>query len=616
MCGIAGVTRQENFDYLPAMAEQMHHRGPDDYGDYVDAPAGVALAMRRLSIVDLAGGRQPMSNEDGSIWVVFNGEIYNAPQLRQGLADHGHRFQTDHSDTEVLVHLYEEKASGMLDDLNGMFAFVIYDQRAGRLFGARDRAGIKPLYYSQQGQGFAFASELKCLRVLPWVGSGLDPEALYHYLSLQFVPAPRSILADVRKLPAGHCFTYDLSSARLDVHRYWQLRAAADHTRSPGAWTEAIRAKLAQAVARQTLSDVPIACSLSGGLDSATVVALLSEHGAERVKTYTLGFSGSGEEGYNELALARAVARRWNTDHHEVIADPDSLLTDLERMVWHLDEPYGGGLPSWYVFELIGRDCKVALTGTGGDELFGNYGKWRLHERPGWYRFLRSVRDAVRSKQVREIGDQIRLPHGHCYHRYFSDAVKDGLVAAQLRDGHGGTEAMLEELWQHSGTRNPRDAVAAIDFQLQLPDEFLAVTDRFSMAHSVEARVPFLDHELIDLVFSIPAHIRTAPDDPKYLLRRAVSDLLPGALRTAPKKGFVLPLPVWTRGPLRDMIGDLLGPAALRRQGWFNSSLWDKVVKPHLAGAADWTQQVWTLLMFQLWERQRQTVRAAPGKAA
>jgi asparagine synthase (glutamine-hydrolysing) len=601
MCGIVGVTHGDDLPYIADMADRIYHRGPDDYGEYTDAEAGVGLAMRRLSIVDIAGGRQPMSNEDGSLWIVFNGEIYNAPQLRASLEGR-HQFQTDHSDTEVLVHLYEDEGPALLSKLNGMFAFVIYDRRRRLLFGARDRVGIKPLYYTHQASRFAFASELKSLQALPWLSGEVDLESLYHYVSLQFVPAPGSIQRHVRKLPAGHSFLYRLDDGTLSVSRYWQLQVRPDRSRSRTDWIAAVRAELARSVARQTLSDVPIACSLSGGLDSSAITALLSQCQRGPVKTYSLGFAGPGEEAHNELDLARAVARKWGTEHREVIVESRHLLTDLDRMVWHLDEPYAGGLPSWYVFESIGRECKVALTGTGGDELFGNYAKWRIHERPAWYRWLRTCRDAW------------RYPLGHCYHRYLSDGAKDGLIFNSSRPANG-TEALLEESWLQSGACSPRDAVACVDFALQLPEEFLTVTDRFSMAHAVEARVPFLDHELIELAFAIPPDIRTGPaDDPKRLLREIVADLLPTALHTAPKRGFVLPLSHWLRGPLHDMVGDLLGPAALRQQGVFAPQLWDRIIAPHLAGRMEATQQVWTLLMFQLWQQQNR--RTARGRRA
>jgi asparagine synthase (glutamine-hydrolysing) len=617
MSGILGLTHPESFPYLRPMAELIRHRGPDDYGEHIDKAAGVALATRRLSVVDLAGGRQPMSNEDGSMWIVFNGEIYNAPELRRRLLARGHRFQSDHCDTEVVVHLFEDKGPAMLEELNGMFAFVIYDVRRRRLFAARDRSGIKPLYYSHRGGRFAFASELKCLRLLPWISSAVNPQSLYDYLSLQFVPGPSSILHDVQKLPAGHFLEYYLSCNRLTVRRYWSLQPQAKSNRDAAEWVQAVRTQLAKSVQRQTLSDAPIACSLSGGLKSATVVGLLRQWTNRPLKTYALGFADNDEASANVLPQARAVAEKLGTEHHEIVIDPGRVLADLERMVWHLDEPYGGSLPSWYVFERIGRDCKVALSGTGGDELFGHRAQWLIHQRSRLYRTLCSLRDACRWRRPRELLDGLRYPHGHFYHRCFADAVKESLVLSPtILEGRTGTEAVMERFWRETGGADVRDSVAVLDFQLQLPEDVLAVTDRFSMAHSVEARVPFLDHDLVELVFTIPPDIRTPAGDPTYLLRQAVAGFLPPELSTASKKGSVLPLLAWTRGPLRELIGDLVGPGALRRQALFAPTAWSRIVEPHLSGKHDLTQPVWTLLMFQLWARQSQAAATSPVRPA
>lgn len=342
MCGIVGITEPESFRFLSAMNEMVRYRGPDERGDYFDADQGVALAMRRLSIIDLASGHQPMTNEDGTIWVVCNGEIYNSPELRSKLEAQGHQFKTINSDVEVLVHLYEEKGKEMLEDLNGMFSFVIYDQKQHMLFAARDRMGIKPLYYSLKNGRLAFSSELKSLLSLPWISRDINFTSLYHYLSLQFIPAPESIFIDIKKLPAGHSFTYDLKRRQLDVKRYWELDAHHAEERPIEEWRELIRKELTEAINRWTLSDVPIACSLSGGLDSSAIVGLLAESGVSDLRTYSLGFAAPEEQGCNELPLARKVAERWGTKHHEVILEPGRLLDDLERMVWHLDEPYGG----------------------------------------------------------------------------------------------------------------------------------------------------------------------------------------------------------------------------------------------------------------------------------
>ncbi|MGE0758883.1 MAG: asparagine synthase (glutamine-hydrolyzing), partial [Pirellulaceae bacterium] len=467
MCGIVGTTDRRDHRSLGAMLGLMRHRGPDDAGRYVDDATGVAIAMRRLSILDVHSGHQPMSNEDGTIWIVFNGEIYNAPELRRELEQKGHIFRTRHSDTECLVHLFEDYGAGMLARLNGMFAFVIYDARRRCLFGARDRAGIKPLYYVERQGRFAFASELKCLRVLPDVSSALDPASLMHYLSLQFVPAPRTALRDVRKLPAGFCFHYHLEQRSLVTERYWHLPVRPRHDRSREEVVAELRARLEQAVLRQTLSDVPIACSLSGGLDSSAIVGILAQHSGERLRTYSVGFAGPGTDTENELPLAREVAALWQTDHTEIIVEPNQVLQDLHRMVYHLDEPYGGSLPSWYIFEAVGRDCKVALTGTGGDELFGNYQKWKVHEHGGLRRVWDICRQAFRWGQAGILIDGWRYPQGVLYHQYLPDAVKSRLLRLPAaRERSGPTASLLQAHWNGASMTSPRDTVACMDFQL------------------------------------------------------------------------------------------------------------------------------------------------------
>jgi len=599
MCGIAGVTSRGDSSALDGMVERMHHRGPDGRGIELDQESGVGLGMCRLAILDPIHGQQPMALEEEALRIVFNGEIYNSPQLRTTLEMGGCRFTTRNSDTEVLLHLYAEKGEDMLADLNGMFAFVIHDRRRGILFGARDRMGIKPLYYADRDGRFAFASELKSLLLLSWVGRDIDFESLYHYLSLQFVPAPSTILQDVKKIPAGHSFTYDLGNEALTVRRFWSLPVSPDDDLPPGEWEQALRTKVAACVRRWTLSDVPIACSLSGGLDSSGIVGALCDGGYDELATYTVGFRESAED---ETCRARAVAEKWGTDHHEVVLSPDVLLDDLETMVWHLDEPYGGGLPSWYIYREVGRTHKVVLTGTGGDELFGNYAKWRIYERPGLFRTREILRRAGESGSLREFARAVSCPHGYYYHRYASDVLKDRVMFGD--GGHGvreRTEALLERRWVEAGMSNPRDTVACIDFQLQLPEEFLAMTDKFSMAHSVEARTPLLDHELVELVFRMPAAVRTSARDPKQWMRAIVRDLVPPELLDAPKKGFVLPLLSWTRGELRPMVESLLGPERLDAQGIFSNRVWKGIVRPHISRDVNRTQQVWTLLMFQLW---------------
>ncbi len=630
MCGIVGIAGQHDLEWLRRMNSMIIYRGPDDQGEYQSPDHLVSFAMRRLSILDLQGGRQPMSNEDESTWIVFNGEIYNAPELRSRLEQKGHRFRTANSDTEVLLHLYEEKRQDMVDDLNGMFAFVIHDQRRNLLFAARDPRGIKPLYFWWDGRRFVFASELKCLLTLPFVEREIDQQSLFHYMTLFFVPGDASIIQGVHRLPPGHSLVLDLTRQQLTRRQYWHPNFSASEDRSENEWAELLRAEFRAAVGRWILSDVPIACSLSGGVDSSTIVGLLAELGCSNVKTYSLGFHGEEAQPWDELDLARQVARLWSTEHTEILLNPDDLLNDLMSMVWHLDEPYGGGLPSWYVFREMSKDVKVALTGTGGDELFGNYGKFQRYEtnlpaRVGLAAryWLRGGADALaqvltplatltefvpssypffgQGRFLSKIPRSLRQPFGRDHLCNISDNQKRAFVFQMKNDSLQDTAGYLQQVYDSTRAPDIRNGLSAVDLQVQLAEEFLFMTDRFSMAHSLEARVPFLDREFVDLVFRIPPSIRTRAGDPKYLLKRAVADLLPPDLLTAPKRGFVIPVELWLRRQLRPLAERLLSPERLLKQEIFKKQFYTQFVQPHLDGIANHKSRVWAALMFQLW---------------
>ncbi|MBA2486790.1 MAG: asparagine synthase (glutamine-hydrolyzing) [Nitrospira sp.] len=613
-----------------AMTVALIHRGPDDGGYYDDPRSDICLGMRRLSILDLDHGRQPMGNGDQSVWIVYNGEIFNSPDLRRQLEQRHHRFVTANSDTETLLQLYDEKQEDMLADLNGMFAFVLYDKKRNVLFGARDRLGIKPLYYARTEAAFVFASELKSLLTLSDIRRELNPTSLYHYLTLRFVPGTSSMIKGVSRLAPGHWFRYHLGTARFETHSYWRPSFSPQEGHSAAEWSEIVREELRAAVRRWSLSDVPIGCSLSGGLDSSSIVGLLADAGHRQLKTYSLGFVGEGAAALDELPLARKVAERWETDHHELVLQPHDLLRDLLKMVWYLDEPYGGGLPSWYVFQFMHQDVKVGMTGTGGDELFGDYGRYRGLERqtsgrqagaptvPAWiergWPLVASLVDrlphGVGGLRLRErwrnwpmVGrDPFTWDYVHAFY-YFSDDMKRNTVLMEPADGapFPDTAELLRDVYRQSNSAQPRDALMHVAMRTQLPEEFLSMTDRFSMAHSLEARVPFLDHAFVELVMRIPSRIRTKPEDPKYLLRQAVRDLLPEELLQAPKRGFVIPTAQWLRGPLRPLAERLLAPKRLADQGLFRPEFYAQFVRPHVEGQADYHPQIWTALMFQIW---------------
>lgn len=633
MCGIVGIAGPQDPEWIGAMSALMRHRGPDDHGALVSRDPPVSLATRRLSIIDLEAGHQPMANEDESIWVVFNGEIFNSPQLRASLAPR-HRFRSRNSDTELLVHLYEDHGTTLVDRIEGMFAFVLFDTRTRRLFGARDHAGIKPLYYHLDPLRFSFASELKSILCLPFVSTDLDHESLSHYLSLLYVPGESSIVCGVRRLPPASFFVFDLTTRSFNVERYWSPPLERSVERPDEDYPTVIREALRDAVSRWCLSDVPIACSLSGGLDSSALVGLLAESGQPRIRTYTLGFRGPGEEPLDETRLARIVADRWGTDHHELVVSQDELLRDVLSMVWHLDEPYAGGLPSWYVFREVGHDAKVCLTATGGDELFGNYGKFRpfeasralmgaLRARRSWRRGADALGHLLRPAEwvashlpawpvfsgprrtLTRLPAVLREPFGSTYcscFGYLGDSEKRSSVLQPPRGGPvETTSALLQREYDRWRLGSVRNGVAAVDFRFQLCDEFLLMTDRLSMAHGVEARVPLLDRRLVESVYRIPPDQRTTANTLKALFKRAVGDLIPAEVLEAPKKGFVMPLGLWLRGELRPLVEHLLAPQRLKSQGIIRPEFYASTALPHLEARADHTYRVWAVLMLQLW---------------
>jgi len=594
MCGIVGIHGIQDPQWIKNMNHSQHHRGPDDAGSFWDPSLNLSLSMRRLSIVDRSGGQQPMVSPDGRFVLVYNGEIFNAPSLRLELEASGYIFSSHHSDTEVLFALLQREGRHALQKLNGMFAFAFFDRQTGRLLCARDRIGIKPFYFTHQAGVFAFASELKSLLSLPTISRAIDRQSLFHYLSLQYVPGEQSIIAGIHRLPPAHYILYDIYSCSFETCRWWHFNFNPDPTHSVSEWTYLIRNTLHDSVRRWSLSDVPLGASLSGGLDSSAVVTIASSLGLD-VHTFSLGFARNDEDQWNELPLARQVAQQCGTKHSELILDPETLLDDLEAMVSALDEPYGGGLPSWYVFKHMSNQVRVCLTGTGGDELFGNYGKWLHLERRSFPFLLSRTSSAVDLALFRT------LFFNRFY--YFTDTDKRSI----LIDSTDSLVDTAEILYQHfisSHTSSVRDSAAITDCQTQLPDEFLHMTDRFSMHHSIEARTPFLDNELIDLVQRIPAALRTSRSDYKYLLRKSLLPIVPQQVIHAPKRGFVLPLSMWLRGRLAELVYDLLNPRTLSEQGLFSSSLYHRYVEPHLVGNADHAQKIWSLIMFQMWHKQ------------
>ena len=613
MCGIAGlagsalVSSQGGEAAVRAMCDRIVHRGPDQDGYFTQPSA--ALGMRRLSIIDVAGGRQPIQNEAGDVTVVFNGEIYNHHRLRGELRAAGHRFRT-RSDTETLVHLYEECGDAMVDALRGMFAFALWDARRSRLLLARDRIGIKPLYYREANGGVAFASELQCIAGLRDLSAELDHEAIAWYLALGYVPDPRSVYRDVRKLPPGHVLTWDADSG-VRISRYWtpacEERADLDEIEA----IREVQRLIEESVAMHLEADVPLGAFLSGGLDSSTVVATMCRQAPGRVRTFSIGFD---EAGYNEAPDAAAIARALGTEHTELVVRPDAdaLVDDI---VTAFDEPFAdsSALPTFLVSKLARQSVAVALSGDGGDELFGGYTRYRRTlASAGVPRVLRAPLRSIAA----------RLPHALPGRNRLLDWTRDmrgryaATVALPLRASEGGVAARsvadsvpalddyLDGSFLQAATRDFPTQMTLVDMLTYLPGDILTKVDRMSMKVSLEARVPLLDHELIEFAVSLPGKFKLRDGSGKWILRRAAQGLVPEmALRKA-KRGFEVPLAQWFRGPLRHRL-EALARARSRLEPWVDFRALERILGEHLCGRRDHSAVLWRLVVLDRWLESR-----------
>jgi asparagine synthase (glutamine-hydrolysing) len=624
MCGIAGIAsfegRPVRLDELRRMSAVMSHRGPDDEGFYV-AP-GAGLAMRRLSIIDLATGRQPVSNEDGTVWAVFNGEIYNFRELRRELEGRGHSFYTA-TDTEVIVHLYEERGPQCVEALRGMFAFAVWDEREQSLLLARDRVGIKPLYYCQAGGRLAFASELKALLTLPEVGRVLNCAALGHVFAFLTTPQADSIIQGVHKLEPGTVLVASRGGVRLS--RYWDLEWAPDYGRSEAELVEELRSRLEESVRLHMVSDVPLGAFLSGGVDSSAVVATMARLSSQPVKTFSIGFE---EDDYNELAHAGQVARAFGTEHHELILQPD-VLGVLEDLAWYLDEPFGdpSAIPTYMVSQLAAEHVTVVLSGDGGDELFAGYDRYRVEAKERRReRIPAAVRRALgalarRSPERMKGRNFLRHLALDGLERYL-DALTQFRREEQRELFQPDVFALVSggDPWREMGAyiaepdRNWLSSLQHLDTRAYLPLDILAKVDRMSMAHSIEARVPLLDHEFIEFAATIPPELKLRQGTSKYIFKRALRGRLPASILGRPKKGFSIPLGRWFRGRLREFAWELLLSDRARQRGLFNATYVARLLRRHHDGR-DLDFHLWTLISFELWARRflDEPRRASPG---
>jgi asparagine synthase (glutamine-hydrolysing) len=612
MCGIAGILslneRPVLREELRSMCAAIAHRGPDDEGFY--AADGVGLGIRRLSVIDLATGRQPVCNEDATVWVVFNGEIYNFQELRRDLKARGHRFSTA-SDTEVIVHLYEEHGARCVEHLRGMFAFAVWDQRRRRLLLARDRLGIKPLYYAEVSNRFLFASEVKAILQCSEVERRLDWMAVSHLFSYLTTPASQSIIAGVRKLEPGCTLTIS-PGRKAAVQRYWRLSFNPDYSRKTDQLVERLRELLDDSVRVHLVSDVPLGAFLSGGIDSSAVVAAAARFASGPLKTFCIGFA---DEDYSEVKYARAVAAKFGTDHRELILDPNALDI-LEDLVWHLDEPFGdsSAIPSYLVSRLAAGEVTVALSGDGGDELFAGYDKYVVESKERRYTPPKAVRNILAA--LAGIVPEGKTAHNLLRHfslsgwercldasTLFKRPQKSRLfqpAVLELLADYDPERTAARELWRADG--HWLSILQRRDLEAYLPLDILTKVDRMSMAHSLETRVPLLDPKLVEFAQSIPPELSLKGATTKYLFKRAMKGILPDEIIARPKHGFAVPLGRWFRGQLGDLVRDVLLSPASRNRGIINTGYVENLLEWHKSGR-QLDLHLWTLISFELWCR-------------
>ncbi len=619
MCGIYGQLRFDGQtvppERLSAMGKAMIHRGPDDEGAFTAGPIGIG--MRRLSIIDLSGGHQPFTALDGQLALVANGEVYNYRELRQELEAAGQVFRS-HSDCECILWGYLHWGLELLlQKLNGMYAFALWDGRSEQLIVARDRLGIKPLYYHFDGKAFSFASEAKSL-FPAGIAPALNKEALPAYLSLGYVPAPQTLFAGIQKLPVANVAV--IKAGQLKLKSYWQMgNSLASY--SEAQWQEKVRAELDRATRMQMVADVPLGAFLSGGIDSSAVVAYMAKHASGPVKTYAIGFDGdAASRYYNELPYARKVAELFGTEHHEILVKPD-VAQLLPKLLWQLDEPMADSafLTTYLVSEFARRDVTVILSGVGGDELFGGYRRYLgEHYAARYLRLPALARSGLRAIASRLPADRhsrwldlARLARGFILsadmpfedrYRSYVQVFAPDAIQALLGPVSSGRDP-IHDAFARASNPDQLNRLFEVDALTQLPDDLLLLTDKMSMAVSLECRVPFLDHELVELAAKMPASIKVKGGELKSLLKKSLRGLLPDDILYRKKRGFGAPMGAWLRGQLLPLMQQVLAPETVAARGLFDPAAVQRVMQEHLSQQADHTDHLQALLNLELWCR-------------
>jgi len=646
MCGICGEInfniKDVKVETLQRMCKVLAHRGPDDEGmvflrndkffevkkplptELKENGFEVGLGHRRLSIIDLSGAaHQPMSNEDGSVWIVYNGEVYNFHALRKELIDKGHLFKS-YSDTEVILHGYEEWGVDCLSRFRGMFAFALWDSHLQRLFMARDRLGKKPLVYFHRNGHFAFASEIKALLQLPNIERKVNNIALHHYLTYQYVPSPDTIFVGINKLPPAHYLLYDRDGS-LKIERYWRLNysSSTQNDIDLQGIIERIRTGLEESVKLRLISDVPLGAFLSGGVDSSLVVGIMAKLGRNPVKTFSIGFE---EKEFDELSYARMVSKHFSTEHHEFIVKPNAIEI-LPKLVWHYNEPFAdsSAIPTYYVAKMTKDYVKVVLTGDAGDENFAGYprylrSKWlifflkmpkrlrrdflppffrmiaQFHWREKTFNRLAAYIESISSNQVRNYAEQVKI---------FNEGEKESLYSPEFREAIRGIDSFeyLLSKFEEAKIGNLIDQLLYLDINTYLPEDLLVKMDIATMANSLEARVPFLDHPFMEFIATIPPRLKLKGTAAKYILKEAFSDFLPPPILRRGKMGFGVPVSRWFRKELKDYIYEILLDRKTLNRGYFKREGIERLLNDHLASRYDHSSRIWALLFLEIWFR-------------
>ncbi len=610
MCGIAGIFGAPQPGLVSRMLDTLVHRGPDGSGLWEGAR--VSLGMRRLAIVDLVSGDQPLFNENRSVVLVFNGEIYNHRDLRSELQARGHRFRSHHADGEVVPHLYEEYGLSFVDHLDGMFAFALWDSEAGKLVLARDRLGIKPLYYAElAGGGLAFGSEPKALFQVPGVDRRPDVESLQHYLMFKHVPAPRSAFKGIRQLQAGELMV--ASSAGVSSQTWWRPESREDTAAiNEGEAAATIRGLLEQAVQRQCEADVRSGAYLSGGIDSSSVVAILASISSRPLETFTLVYDEPIAGKDADRAFAIEMAKRYGTLHRECLVRPQDVRNRAEAILNAFDEPFSGVISTYFLTQFMAEHVKVALSGDGADEIFGSYKPHRLAGPLAAVRAcgLDAATGALAGLGEGDLGsveilgalDEVDARMA-LYLRSDEDALSALHPDLRAEASAGATRSALQRLYDGTGTADPTNRALLVDQMSLLPDQVLAFVDRLSMTHSLEVRPPFLDHTLVEYVNAMPGRLKIRRGRVKHILKEAVAGLLPTDLIDRPKEGFLMPINRWLSGALSELIEDVLCPRSVERTGLLDPAHVQAVLDEHRRGAQNQGDRLWNLVMLEMWGR-------------